>query len=347
MKINSCPSCGGKVEFSPDDKALKCDKCGNIFAIEFNKPKEKKRLAYALAENDKGYEQWKESKRTFQCSNCGAQIILNRFEMASKCSYCNTSSLVGTNLLPGLKPDGVLPFKISKAKANEQFKIKTKKRKFMPNDFKKNLPKTQIGSTYISSFCFEMNVFATYNGVRVVSRTVHTKNGTRTVNDYIPFSGSITHFFDNIVVESSDKIEQNQINSILPYYFKESYEYNDDFITGYNVGYYNQTVQEANKTAEGQALNMLDTMIRNKHGRVQSLNIFPKYSDHKYSYVLLPLYFINFKYKDKDYLNLMNGQTGKTSGSVPRSPVKITFFTLFIVLLVIGFPLLIILLSSI
>ena len=112
------------------------------------------------------------------------------------------------------------------------------------------------------------------------------------------------------------------------------------------MGYYNETVTQANKTAEGQALNCLDTMIRRRHGSVQSLTIYPQYTNQKYSYVLLPLYFINFKYKDEEYLNLMNGQTGVTSGKVPRSAVKILFFTLFIIAIVVGFPLLITLLTT-
>ena len=355
MEINNCPTCGGKVEFSPDDKALKCEKCSNIFTIDYKTSKDKKSINDSiLLDNEKGYEKWKESKRTFQCSNCGAQIILNKYEMTSKCSYCNTHSLIPTEQLPGLKPDSIIPFKISKEKAKEQFKLKTKKKMFLPNDFKRNIPKTQIGATYLSSFSFAMDVSATYDGIRAVSRTVtrrvRTQNGIRTITDtvteYVPFSGSITQNLDNIVVESSDKIEQYQINSILPYYFKECYEYNDDFLTGFSVGYYNQTVSETTKVAEAQALSSLDRIIRNKHGSVTSLNIYPKYSNQKYNYVLLPLYFINFRYKDKEYLNLMNGQTGKTSGSLPRSGLKITLFTLFIILIVVGFPLLIILLSS-
>lgn len=345
MEINNCPTCGGKVEFSPDDIALKCEKCAKIFPIELKPPKEKRRLAYALAENESGNEQWKESKRIFQCESCGAQIFLNKFDMASKCSYCNTTSLVPLEKLPGLKPDAVIPFKINKTKADEVFKGSIKKRMFLPNDFKKNLPNTVIGATYISSFSFGIDAFATYNGTRAVTRTVHTKDGVRTSTYYVPFSGSIQHNFANIVVESCDKIQQHQINSILPYNFKDCYDYNDDFITGYGVQYYDQTVTETIKKAENVVLKSLDSMIRRKHGSVHTLSINPRYSNHKYSYVLLPLYFINFKYKNKEYLNLMNGQTGTTSGKIPKSPVKITFFTLFIILICIGLPLLVVLLS--
>lgn len=342
MEINNCPSCGGKVEFSPDDKALKCLKCSSIFPIEKKKAEEKKPLNDQI--KDKGYQEWEESKRTFQCQNCGAQIILNKYEMATKCQYCNTSSLVPTDALPGLKPDAIIPFKISKEKANEVFKVKIKKRMFLPREFKKNLPKTEIGATYFSSFSFGCHADASYHGTKLVSRTIHTKEGTTTVQDRVPFSGNFSYTFQDIVVEASDKLSQNEIEGILPYYFSESYVYNDDFVKGYNVGYYNQTVLEASEVAKISAKKSLESMIKSKEGNVESLYVNPKYSDEKYNYVILPLYFINFKYKDKTYLNLMNGQTGQTSGKVPRSPIKITFFTILMILIFVGLPVLLLLL---
>lgn len=347
MKINNCPNCGGKVEFSPNDKALKCEKCSSIFKIELNPPKEKRLVSeVALLNKDDAFKKWAEGKRTFHCENCGAEIVLNKYEMSTKCSYCNTASLVPTEKLPGLKPDAVIPFKISKNKANEQFKTKIKSKMFLPNDFKRNIPKTQIGATYLSSFSFAMDAFATYKGIKAVTRTIRTKEGYQTVTDYVPFSGTISRGFDNIVVECSDKINQNQIDSILPYYFKENYDYDDDFLMGYSVDYYDRNVADSTNIAKDIALNSLDRDIRLKHGNVTSLKIFPTYSNEKFHYVLLPLYFINFKYKDKQYLNLMNGQTGVTSGKTPRSATKITFFVLGIILLVIGVPLLIMILSS-
>lgn len=346
MKVNSCKTCGGKVEYSPDDLALKCDKCLNLYQIEKCAPPQKKDLSLASTENENGHQEWKETKRTFQCQSCGAQIVLDSYEMTTRCSYCNTPSMISTDALPGLEPDAIIPFKISKEKANLQFKEKIKKKLFLPNAFKKNLPKTQIGATYLSSFSFSLDAFASYKGVRAVTRTIHTKDGIKTITEYESFSGTISHVFDNILIESSDRLQQHQINSVLPYDFKECFKFNDDFLTGFNVGYYNETVTQANKTAEGQALNSLDRMIRRRHGSVQSLTIYPQYTNQKYSYVLLPLYFINFKYKDEEYLNLMNGQTGVTSGKVPRSAVKILFFTFFIIAIVVGFPLLITLLTT-
>ena len=258
--------------------------------------------------------------------------------MTSRCSYCNTPALVEKSNLPGLEPDNIIPFKIDKKGASEQFVEKTKKKYFLPNEFKKNIPSTQIGSTYISAMAFSMNVYATYSGVEREEKTVGFGKDQKTITHYNHFSGNVDKFFDNIVIECSDKINQNQINGVLPYNFQECYKYNNDFTSGYTVEYYNQPVENSKVVAEKQALKEIDKMIRAKYSNIDSLTINPTYSNHKLSYVLLPLYFINFKYKQKQYLNLMNGQTGKTYGKVPRSPVKITFFVLLMLAIFIGIP---------
>lgn len=345
MEVNNCPSCGGKIEYSPSAKALKCEKCAKLFPVAFKQALEKKRIAEALGSKQSGFKKWQKSKRTFHCENCGAEIILNSFEMSTRCSYCNTSSLVPIDKLPGLKPDAVVPFTIDKDKACEVFKQKVRGKFFLPNKFKKNLPNIEIGATYISSFSYDMVIHADYHGLRAETEIIGSGENRRTVVKLVPFSGHIDKNYDNIVVEMSEKISQYQINAILPYNFTESYEYNDDFITGYSVEYYNQSAFDATSIAQRQALSLTEHEIRIRHSPVRSLTVRPTYSNVKYSYVLLPLYFVNFKYKEKEYFNLMNGQTGNTSGKVPRSPVKITFFSVLMALLVIGFPLLIFLLS--
>ena len=40
-----------------------------------------------------------------------------------------------------------------------------------------------------------------------------------------------------------------------------------------------------------------------------------------------------YKYKEKTYNTLMNGQTGKVGGNVPRSKIKITLFVLMLILI--------------
>jgi len=343
MEIDICQSCGGKVEFSPRDKALKCVKCDSLYPIEYKKSVTKHPIDW-LPDNDK-LAQWSEQNRSYKCKTCGAEILFNKYSIAQTCQYCNSNSLVSLSDLPGLKPEIVLPFKITKEEAKTEFDTRVKKRHFLPLDFKRNLPRTELSSTYISSFTFECFVDAKYSGRQRITRTERGSDGRmRTVTSYRHFSGTIQHQFDNLVVEASDKINQNEIKDIFPYDFNESYDYEDDFIKGYNVSYYNQSVEQAKEVAKTDAYKQIERMIYAKYSSIDSLTIQPTYSNIKYNYALLPMYFVNFKYKDKQYINIMNGQTGKTGGKVPRSGLQITIFTLFILLLV-GIPIMCIILS--
>lgn len=341
MNVSECESCGGKIVFSPSNKALKCVNCGNIYPIEYNKTEVKHPIENIVADTSK----WSEQNRSYKCENCGAQITLNKYDIAGKCQYCNTSGLTPLKDLPGLKPEIIIPFKIDKEQATNEFKTSILKRNFLPTDFRKNIPKTDIGATYIRSFTFELNVYAKYRGTICESRTVRRNGRMETITTRRPFSGVVNRFFDNILIEASDKLEQSDIKAILPYNFNESYDYQDEFVKGYSVGYYNQTVENAEQSAKKEAYLHIESMIRSQYSSIESLTIDPTYSNIKYNYALLPVYFVKFDYKNKPYVNLINGQTGKLGGKVPRSSAQIFAMVLFIIL-VIGLPILFILFSN-
>ena len=346
MNVNNCPTCGGKVEYSPNDNALKCVKCQKIFPIAKDNLVVKRLVTDAT--NDEGFKEWEGTTRFFQCTNCGAKIALNRYEMSTKCQYCNTASLIPTEQLPGLIPDGIIPFKITKEQAKEQFAARVKRKMFISRKFVKNLPKLELGATYISSFDYAFNTFSRYSGIQEVTHTRTNSDGKE--EEYVssvPFSGVKYYDFGDVIVESSDKISQEEINVILPYNYKEVCKFNPDFVKGYSVGYYNQTVDSGLKRAKTIADSRLRSMISSEYSgvdkKVVSLQVETTYSNEKFSYLLVPIYFINYKYKDKEYLNLMNGQNGNVGGKFPKSKLKIALFSIFIGLLVIGIPLAVIL----
>ena len=52
MKINNCTSCGGKIEFSPNDKAIKCINCGNLYPIELKKEVRKHAIGWLPSDEE-------------------------------------------------------------------------------------------------------------------------------------------------------------------------------------------------------------------------------------------------------------------------------------------------------
>ncbi len=75
--------------------------------------------------------------------------------------------------------------------------------------------------------------------------------------------------------------------------------------------------------------------IRLEHGadRVRHLNIGTEFQDITYKYLLLPIWISNYKYKDKVYQFMVNGQTGKVAGHTPISIPKVIITVLGIIAL--------------
>ena len=72
-------------------------------------------------------------------------------------------------------------------------------------------------------------------------------------------------------------------------------------------------------------LNITEKIKNTYHAdSVRSLQMSTGFGNIKYKYLLLPVWMACFKYKDKIYKFMVNGQTGKVSGKIPVSPVKVT-----------------------
>ncbi len=74
----------------------------------------------------------------------------------------------------------------------------------------------------------------------------------------------------------------------------------------------------------------IDQHIRHRHhaDKVANLQISTVHSKVKYKYLMLPLWLSSFKYKEKIYQFMVNGQTGKVGGQSPISAIKVAFAVL-------------------
>lgn len=347
---NKCSSCGGTLKFNPNIKKLECVKCGSNFEVVLIP----NIIKHELNEKESfgaDYKKWVSENKVFKCQTCGSNVVLNSLDISTKCPYCDSNIVCDESALPGLIPDGVVLFSFDKLKASEVFKQNIKKKWFLPNKFKKNLPENNIYGLYFPSFAFDAETFTTYYGtlIKTESREVpcmfygadgKATQGTRTEHYDVSFkiSGDKKKNFKNILVESSSKFSQADLNSVLPYSVKSAYKYNSKVALGSAMEHYDNSLKNCHLSA----INIMEDEIRDDilssydYDRVETLKMDPQFNNEKYSYVLLPMYKINYEYAGKKYCTLMNGQTGKLNGNVPRSKWKISFLVLGIILAVIA-----------
>ena len=337
-KDMSCQSCGATMKYSPERQKLFCENCQSCKDIVFEMVV-KKRL---WEMRDKGLESttdWANEVKNLKCPNCGAGVVLNKLEYTKNCPYCDTSLVGQEKCVDAIAPDGIIPFMFSDEDASLKYRTGIKKKFFAPNAFKKAPPVENIKGIYVPSFSFDAKTTSKYVG-RLAEDSSYTdsKGRRRTSTSYQNISGTYSSELKDVIVESSSKIDQSQMTDILPFDMSKIVKFDQGFIMGYTVEQYENTAEQCKMISVKIMEQQIKSQILSQYSydRVISFSMDTLYMDEKYMYYLLPIYKCDYKYKDKTYTTIMNGQTGKVGGGYPKSVLKILLVVLGIIALVAG-----------
>ncbi|MBQ3494039.1 MAG: hypothetical protein IJA69_01345 [Clostridia bacterium] len=340
-KINKsyekCNSCGGNLKYSPQDFSLKCTKCGALEKIETTKTFQKHNY-FKNSENAEEYKKFKTSQKAFECASCGAKVVLGNLEISATCPYCHSSFAIENTEKIGLVPDAILPFTYSNEQAGLLYKQNIKKKWFLPNKIKKNVPTENIFGIYVPSFSFDQKTYSAYEGV--LEEDYEDSDGETHTRSFSIGGNHNADFYD-VLVETSSHINLKEFEQIKPYDLSKIVDYKSQFILGYSVEHYADALNDCKKIGD----ELIDGYIKNQilsnysYDRVRWLKINTLRTEEKYAYYVLPVYKLDINHKNKIYSTYMNGQTAKLGGKFPRSALKITSLVLAIVSVILAFVL--------
>lgn len=330
-----CPSCGGEAKFSPKHQKLKCEYCGTLTDVDMSSLVSEQDIGDLLVEAvvDKDVD-------VYQCSSCGAKEVISKQDIAVSCPFCGTNNIVKKEELSGIKPQGIVPFKIEQQKVSEIANKWAKKRRMAPNDFYKVAQTNNIKGIYNPLFTFDSITESTYKG-RLGDRKTRTvgygKNRrTETYVVYYSVQGSHSGKFDEVLVQASNKIPQNRLDDIAPFSTNDAITYDSSFLRGYTASSNTINGQDGWNIAKNKMSEDIrkDILRKYHYDVIDYLNVDTKFSSNTYKYILVPLYVGVHKYKNKVYNFYVNGLNGKISGESPISFWKALFLTIFIILVV-------------
>ncbi len=339
-----CPACGAKMVFDPGKQKLLCPYCGTDREIDLTGISKEIDFNMLLItpQND-----WGGETHVFRCNNCGAKEVLSKHEIAKECPFCGTTNIVATEELSGLKPNGVVPFEITKKTATEIVTKWARKKFFAPSAFKKSAKPEVIKGTYSPAFTFDTDTFSSYFGRlgKYYYRTV-TRNGkTERIREtrYFMISGNHKMRFDDILVQASEKISQRDLERMRPFDTNESKEYSTEFLHGYVAQSNDLSGEECWDTAKDIARAEIRRRILSKYSYdvIDYLNVNTDYENITYKYLLLPVYVGHCNWKQKLYNFFVNGKNGRVTGRTPVSPLKVTVTVLSGLAVLVGIFLLI------
>ena len=336
-----CPNCGGDAEFDPKEQAMRCLYCDSVCQIDDNGTVTENDLSELL----KDAKVWDEAE-VYQCQSCGAKEIIDKQEVALVCPFCGTNNVIKTEELPGLKPHGVVPFKLDNAKAETIATNWAKRKYYAPRDFKKSVKAENIHGIYNPVFTFDADTQNTYEGrlgkhytttSYVNGRPVH-----RTNTRYFSIKGSLDVKFDDFIVQASSNMSLDNIRAIEPFKTNDAPKYKPDYLRGYSASTYNKSGSACWDECKKLMSARIEKKILSKYDYdVKSyLNVKTAFLKQKYKYVLVPVYVGHYKYKNKLYNFFINGESGRITGKTPVSGWKVFFTVLFCIAIVVGIALL-------
>ena len=136
-----------------------------------------------------------------------------------------------------------------------------------------------------------------------------------------------------IPADGESKIDDLLMEAIEPFDYKDVKDFSMSYLSGFFADKYDVDRAGVFPRIRERADKVSRELIHNSVKGYSSIKIENEsYNILKtdWNYMMLPVWFMSYKYKDKVYEFAMNGQTGKLAGTPPLSKPKLVAFTSFI-----------------
>ena len=347
-----CPACTGPLHYSAKSGKLECDYCDSSFdvaeieALYARKEAEAaaaKQAADAKAEaaqaakaeaaeaaaasggwdtsdlsRDWGAEA--DGLRVYSCPSCGAELICDQSTAATACPYCGNPAIVPGQFSGALRPDYILPFRLSKDDAVQALRAHYKGKPFLPRSFTSANHIEQIQGVYVPFWLFDGGAegAASYRASNTNVFETGDYEITETRHYHVVRAGSLA--FEKIPVDASSKMPDDHMDSIEPFDYAQLRPFSTAYMPGYLADKYDVTIDDSRDRADTRCRETLAQALRDTvtgYGACVTEREDIALRRGKVHYALLPVWMLSTKWRGQDFLFAMNGQTGKLVGDLP------------------------------
>lgn len=344
-----CPKCGS-TDISTNTKTgkLRCNFCRHEFEPELAPEDEDistlkgTTMGTGAADIDEAYE----DMVTVKCESCGAEVVIDtKTNTQARCHWCrNTLSI--NNIIPnGAVPDVILPFKVTKADAEEEIAKFVRKRKFFAHPtFKREFTTENISGVYLPYMLVDVNAHMNLCGEgQIETDRRKVKDGDDSYTVYDANSYDVERDFDIVIDDlsieaSSDKLDYNAkdkttnvINAIMPFDTENCVKFNANYMKGYTSEKRDSNIEALRDTVEAESADVAriaakETIKKYDRGvRWETEDYTVKGDSWKAAYLPVWLYSYMQKKNGKNLLHYVavNARTKETMGSVPINFTKL------------------------
>jgi LSD1 subclass zinc finger protein len=341
-----CQGCGAKLSFAPGTTHLRCEYCGaeNDFAPDDGRIEE---LDFDEFLGSLEAREELTQAEVVKCAKCGAEQTLPDHHFAAACTFCASPIVSKGYANRQVKPRSIIPFQVERHRAQDEFRRWVRKLWLAPNDLKRYAQgDAGLSGLYVPYWTYDCQTASDYAGERgddyyvdeevsvtdAQGRTT-TETRRRKQTRWSPASGHVERFHDDVVVMASHSIPGSMRGAAMAWNLKGLVPYQPEYVSGFRAEAYQVGLRDGFPVAKEEIDARVHALVRRDIGGDQQRvhQVSTQYSDVKFKHVLLPVWISAYRYRDKVYRFLVNGQTGEVAGESPMSWAKVTLLTIGIV----------------
>lgn len=327
-------NCGGALRFDAITQKMVCDFCISSYDPEMvgyeipnetaasKEPTSRTNDFYAEENDDRTDTLFKSKSpeisyieyQLYSCSACGAEVSVNGVESATFCVYCGQPTILPDRVIRGRAPERIIPFSISKERAIQKIHDYFNIGIFIPKDVVDCKP-DHVRGIYIPYWLVDMN----YEQQSTLKYKLQKNKGTQT--EYSHRWGKCN--FKNITVDASKQLDNAAAHKLDPYNLSALKPFDMSYLSGYYADCGDLTDREVEELANLRAMVLMKDAFKKSvnlktHGEnISVIDTRFRSNITRTEYVMLPAWFMTFRYNNESYTFMVNGQTGKVIGASP------------------------------
>jgi hypothetical protein len=284
---------------------------------------------------------------TFACQNCGAGLAFEGVRTET-CPFCASPNFVERPPAQGQPdPQFVVTFVGDGEVARRALDRWLGSRTIFADSRLKKAKVEDIKGIYAPSYLysavarsdFTAQIGENYTETETYTETDsqgHTHVRTRTVTrtEYRPLAGQHVSYVTDVVVSASAGLTNAELEAVEPFDLKQMRRYSPALVSGWIAEEFARPPSECEKSSRGEAVDQIGGKLRRymPGDSYSDLTWRTRVSWESLDPILVPVWVFAVRYReDKAPLKVViNGQTGKISGKVPLSWIKIVATILFV-----------------
>jgi hypothetical protein len=327
----TCPQCGASTRYNIAAGGIACEYCGYVKPADptiQTAPvgRNAQEFEFTLETLNQAQQGWGVARRELFCDNCGASLTIPEGAISVSCPFCASNQVnVRTAAAEQLRPRFLVPFKVQPEEIRKRAVVWLGKGWFHPAELSSTSVVDRFNGVYLPFWTFGAAITAAWKAqVGHERQERYYDSGsktwrTRTVIDWRWEEGQVGIKITDLMVAGSSRISHVILERLQPFNLSDLAAYAPDYLAGWQAQAYDVTLPQAweqGKTSmREKAKNACYADIHSSH--VRNFSMSADFNEEVWRYILLPVYLTAYRFENKTFQVMANGQTGVVAGQKP------------------------------